>query len=87
VVLSVIETSLLLGLAYGIAYGGWWLFHEDFGSTQLWRVAGWCLVGLFGTGAIGAWVLINQVWIGQSVGDPLVFAIATLAIGAAGGVL
>lgn len=87
IVFAVLEISLLLGLAYGVAYAGYWLYHTEFDSEQVWRVAVWSVLGVIGTGAIGVWVFVNQFWQNQAIGNTLVFGIATLAAGAAGGVL
>jgi len=87
IALVVIEISLLLGIAYSLAYGGYWLANQDFGQRELWRVAGWCLLGLVGTGSIGTWVLVNQVWQGNPLQNPMVFGLVTLSVGAAGGML
>jgi len=85
--LVAIEISLLLGIAYGLAYGGYWLVNQDFGHRELCRIAGWCLLGLVGTGSIGTWVFVNQVWQGNPLQNPAAFGLATLSVGAAGGVL
>jgi signal transduction histidine kinase len=47
--LEVVTLVLLAGFVFGVVAGGVWLGRSSFGQESQRRVAGWCLVGLFGS--------------------------------------
>jgi signal transduction histidine kinase len=63
--LELVTLVLLAGFAFGVVAGGVWLGRSSFGQGSQRRVAGWCLVGLFGSILVIVVLQGNELLVGD----------------------
>lgn len=78
---------LVLVLAAGLVYGGYWLITGPLRPDPAWRVAMWCFAGLIGALSLTFWPIFYQLAIGVAVEDPLFILLMSAGVGANAGVL
>lgn len=85
--LFAIGLLLVIVIAIGLMYSGYWLVTGPTDADLSWRVAMWCFVGILGALSMTFWPIFYQLAVGVEVEDPVFILIMSTGIGASGGVL
>jgi signal transduction histidine kinase len=79
--------ALVLVLAVGLLYGGYWLAASEFTTDQGWLVTVWLFAGVVAAVALTFWPIFYQRVVGVAVADPIFILLVSAGLGANAGVV